>query len=99
MQNMAYKIRYSDVAISNLDDAYEYYGQFSNSALKKFKANFKNSLKSLKSNPFFQIKYKAVRALPMKGAPYIILFEIDEDLKTVYILSVFCTHQNPEKYP
>jgi len=27
------------------------------------------------------------------------LFDVDEKEKIVNILSVFCTHQNPEKYP
>ena len=96
---MGYKIKYSAPAKYDLDDAYFYYQQISKNVLKKFRTEIKKAEKRLKANPFFQIKYKSVHSLPLQGFPYMILFEIDETNSTVYIVGVFCTHQNPEKYP
>jgi hypothetical protein len=31
--------------------------------------------------------------------PYIVLFEVYENEKMVYIYSIFNTYQNPDKYP
>ncbi len=96
---MGYKIKYSAPAKDDLNDAYFYYHQISKNVLKKFRTEVKRAEKRLKANPFFQIKYKTVHSLPLHSFPYIILFEIDKASSIVYIVGVFCTHQNPEKYP
>lgn len=96
---MEYKIKVSKLATRNIDDAIGYYKKVSSSSAKNFKKRILEGYKFLKLNPFFVIKYNNVRALPVKKFPYILFFDVDEDNKIVSILSVFCTHQNPEKYP
>ncbi|RRQ46906.1 type II toxin-antitoxin system RelE/ParE family toxin [Chryseobacterium sp. SC28] len=96
---MAYKIVISPEAEKEIDHAFEYYAEFSKSAGKSFKKQLLDSYKKLRLNPFYERRYLNVRVLPFPKYPYIILFRIDELKKTVYILSVFCTHQDPEKYP
>ncbi|HCR75732.1 MAG TPA: type II toxin-antitoxin system RelE/ParE family toxin [Chryseobacterium sp.] len=96
---MAFKILVSPIANNNIDYAIKYYKMQSQSAAKSFKKKLLDAYKSLQINPFFAVKYKDVRAIPLKKLPYLVLFDADEKEKTVNILSVFCTHQNPEKYP
>lgn len=96
---MAYKIVISPEAEKEIDHTFEYYAEFSKSAGKSFKKQLLDSYKKLRLNPFYERRYLNVRVLPFPKYPYIILFRIDELKKTVYILSVFCTHQDPEKYP
>ena len=79
--------------------AVNYSKEISNSTASNFEKQLSKAYDQLERNPFFQIRYVDVRVLLLKKFPYIILFHIDEELKAVYILSVFCTHQNPEKYP
>ena len=50
-------------------------------------------------NPFFEIKIKNYRVLPLSKFPYIIIYKILEDTKIVDIVSIFHTSQNPKKYP
>lgn len=96
---MAFKILVSPIANNNIDDAIKYYKLQSQSAAKSFKKKLLDAYKSLQINPFFAVKYKDVRAIPLKKLPYLVLFDVDEKKKIVNILSVFCTHQNREKYP
>ncbi|OVE58456.1 type II toxin-antitoxin system RelE/ParE family toxin [Chryseobacterium mucoviscidosis] len=96
---MAFKILVSPIANNNIDDAIKYYKMQSQSAAKSFKKKLLDAYKSLQINPFFAVKYKDVRAIPLKKLPYLVLFDVYEKEKIVNILSVFCTHQNPEKYP
>ena len=96
---MVYKIIVSPEAEKEIDNAFEYYVGFSKSGGKSFNKQLSESYKKLKINPFFEKRYLNVRVLPFPKYPYIILFRIDEIKKKVFVLSVFCTHQNPEKYP
>lgn len=96
---MVYKIILSPKAEIEISDAFYYYSRFSKSAAKSFKKQLSDSYRKIRQNPFFEKKYYNVRVLPFSKYPYIILFRVDETAKKVFVLSVFCTHQNPEKYP
>ncbi len=96
---MAFDILVSPIAERNIDDAIRYYKIYSPSAAKNFRKKLFDVFKSLQINPFFTVKYRNVRAVPLKKLPYLVFFEIYEEEQIINIISVFCTHQNPEKYP
>ncbi|MCS3867239.1 plasmid stabilization system protein ParE [Chryseobacterium ginsenosidimutans] len=96
---MVYKIVLSPKAEIEIDDAINYYSKFSKSAATSFKKQLSDSYRKIRQNPFFEKKYNDVRILPFSKYPYIIIFRIDETAKKAFILSIFCTHQNPDKYP
>ena len=96
---MAFKIKVSSLATRNIDNALEFFHSKSKSSAKNFKKKLSEAYKTLKTNPYFALRYHEVRALPLINFPYLIFFDIDEELRIVNILSVFCTYQNPEKYP
>lgn len=96
---MAFEIFQYPEADEDILEAINYYIEISNSAASNFEKQLSKAYDQLERNPFFQIRYDDVRVLPLKKFPYIILFHIDEIKKFVYVISVFCTHQNPEKYP
>ena len=82
-----------------IDQAFEYYAQFSMSAIRNFNKTTRTSISQSREKPYFQVRYKGLRAVPFKSLPFIIFFNIDEELKTVFIYSVFNTYQDPSKYP
>ena len=98
-ENTNYKLRFSDIADKEIDQAIEYHSGNSEDGEYNFKAQLNRVLDALELNPFYQVRYKNIRALPFKSLPYIVLFEIDEQEKLVYIYSVFNTYQDPQKYP
>lgn len=98
-ENTNYSLRFSDIADEEIEQAIEYHSSKSENGEFNFRTQLNDALDILELNPFFQFRYKNIRALPFKSLPYLVLFEIYEDEKTVYIYSVFNTFQNPEKYP
>lgn len=96
---MSYNLDILDRAQEEIDQAYEYYAEISLSVLQSFDNQLEQVYQSLELNPFFQFRYKGLRALPFKSFPYMAFFEVDEQEKVVYIYSVFNTHQDPQKYP
>ncbi len=96
---MAYKLFASPQVDIDLEQAYEYYSNVAPKTILKFDRILNECYNALEINPFYQIRYKNVRALPFKKLPYIIFFTVDEPNKRVDILSVFQTDQNPDKYP
>lgn len=96
---MEFSFKFLPIAEENIEDATAYYAEISMKVLKSFNKQLDLSISRILINPFFQKRYKNVRAFPLKKFPYIIFYEVDENEKMIYILSVFCTHQNPVKYP
>lgn len=96
---MAYNLIIAPQAVTDIEDAFEYYNQFSERTLDLFDKELQQVFDILELNPFFQIRYKKLRAVPFKSLPYLVFFELDEKEKEVYIYSIFNTHQDTDKYP
>jgi len=96
---MSYKLIILDRAQEEIDEAYDYYSKISSGVLRSFDEHLEKVYQSLEANPFYEIRYEKLRALPFKSFPFVVFFKVDERSKTVYIYSVFHTSQNPEKYP
>jgi hypothetical protein len=64
----------------------------------KFLSDYKRRLKTLKINPFFEVRYNNIRCLPLEIFKYMIHFSVDETHNTVLINAVISTYQDPEEY-
>jgi toxin ParE1/3/4 len=87
-------------AQEEFEAAYRYYKE--NASLNvadTFHEDFEASLDVLEINPFYQVRTKSYRAIPLKKFPYLLFFEIEESDKIVKILALFHTSQNPSKWP
>lgn len=96
---MDFNYKFLPTAEKDIEEATDYYANISVKVLKNFNKQLDLAIDRIITNPYFQKRYRNVRAFAVKKFPYIIFYEISEDEKMIYILSVFCTHQNPEKYP
>lgn len=96
---MAFNLKFLPTAENNIEEATDYYANISSRVFNHFNESLDQTLLRIELNPFFQKKYGNVRSLRVKNFPYIIFYEVDENEEIIYVLSVFCTHQNPEKYP
>jgi toxin ParE1/3/4 len=86
-------------ALFDIQDAINYYDDIKIGLGEVFYDIVNEYIDAIAINPFYQIKYKDYRALPISKFPYIIFFYLDENIETAYIISVFNTNQNPDKYP
>ena len=96
---MIFEIVIEPRALLDIQDAIDYYESKQAGLGDYFYQEIDEHLELLSENPFFQIRYKDYRGLPIKKFPFIIFYFIDEKLKKVYVLSIFNTSMNPLKYP
>lgn len=96
---MEYKIVVSSKACRQFIKALDYYAEISLAIPAKFIYALESTYSRLSQNPFFAVRYKNVRAIPVKGFPYLLFFYVDEITKEVKIVSLFHTAKNPSKYP
>ncbi|MCD9575765.1 type II toxin-antitoxin system RelE/ParE family toxin [Flavobacterium soyae] len=96
---MIFNIVIEPRALADIQEAIDYYESKQSGLGEYFYQVIDEHLDTLSKNPFFEIRYKDYRGLPIKKFPFIIFYFIDEKVKTVYIMSVFNTSLNPSKYP
>lgn len=63
----------------------------------KFLADYKSRLKTLKTNPFFEVRYDEIRCLPLEIFKYMIHFSVDDVNNIVLVNAVISTYLDPEE--
>jgi toxin ParE1/3/4 len=92
---MAYKIIVSLNAQREIENAIDYYALHSHGAPAHFITAIKETFETLETNPFFCVRYKNIRAIKIRKFPYSLYFIVNEERKTVRILSCFHNKRNP----
>ena len=85
--------------LTDIQKAIDYYDEQQIGLGKIFNTSLDKHINALAKNPFYQLRYKDYRALPIKKFPYLILFYINESVKTAHIIAIFHTAQNSDKLP
>lgn len=86
-------------ALKDAQKAINYYDEQLIGLGEKFNKALDKHIATIGKNPFYQLRYKDYRALPIKKFPYIIVFYVNENTNTVFISAVFNAKQNPKKLP
>jgi plasmid stabilization system protein ParE len=95
--NSAYKIKFIPAANEDLRNAVLFYHDISPILSKRFIKEIDLNINLIKSKPLlFPIKIQNFRIAPLKKFPFIIGYYIDNTNKSIQILSVFHTSQNPK---
>jgi plasmid stabilization system protein ParE len=91
-----FKILITPEAVSDVENASDWYELHAKGLGKRFYKEIKFHLKSLKNLSFgFQVRYSDVRCVTVKNFPFLIHYRILEESKTITIIAVFHTSQNP----
>ena len=91
-----YKIVFSPKAITDIEEAINYYNQQLLGLGNKFISDLIIIYKAINGNPFFAtIKYDNVRCAGLKKFPFSIHFTIDKERRIVTIVAVFNTWKEP----
>ena len=96
---MEFKIIISPRAQLEIEVITDYYFEISPNVLLKFHEMLEGTYECLKINPFFKKRYKNFRAIPIFKFPYLLFYTIDEDTRTIKIISCFHTSRSTKKYP
>lgn len=82
----------------DIQDQIHFYNDKQNGLGKRFHNEIKSTFKSIRKNPYYQIRYKNVRCLPLKKFPAMVHYTIDKNEKQITIRAVFHTSQTPNKW-
>jgi len=95
-----YTVKLLTEAELELTDACKWYEKQQTGLAKKFLSEVKHYLKLISKNPMqFDIKFsKRYRFAVLKVFPYLISYRIEEETKRVYVISIFHTSRNPDKF-
>lgn len=96
---MVYKISISPRAQNEIVKAVDFYAVHSVDAPNNFIKQLQKGYGILTINPYFRVQYKNARSLKLKKFPYSLFYTVDENLKSVRILSCFHNKRNPKKGP
>ena len=93
-----YKIEADPRVKQDLQEAMDFLKSRRKGLDTKFLADYKSRLKTLKTNPFFEVRYDVIRCLPFEIFKYMIHFSVDEVNNIVLINAVISTYQDPDAY-
>ena len=91
-----YKIQADPRVKLDLQEAIDFLKSRRKGLDSRFISDYKSCLKTLKTNPFFEIRYDDIRCLPLEIFKYMIHFSIDVVNNIVLINAVISTHLNPD---
>lgn len=95
-----YNIELIADAENELSEAYDWYNKKQSGLGNRFFNEVSSYFIRIAENPFkFAVKYdNQLRFAPLPIFPYLICYWIDEKIKTVFVLSIFHTSQNPDRF-
>ena len=82
----------------DIQDQIHFYNDRQKGLGKRFHNEVKSTFKIIRKNPFYQIRYKDVRCLPLKKFPAMVHYTLDENKKEITVRAVFNTSQSPKKW-
>lgn len=97
---MAFKISITKLAEQDINNAIDYYLNFvkSSTTAENFYNEVIEAFEAISINPFYRF-YNSFRGKPLHNFPYIVFFDVHEEINNVEILGVFNTNQDTNKYP
>lgn len=96
---MAYRIIISPRAQQEIENAIDFYALYSAKAPLSFVTALSETYRVLEKNPNYRVRYKNVRAIKIRKFPYSLYFTINQDEKTIRVLSCFHNKRNPDRRP
>jgi len=95
---MVTKITFSQKALINTIEIIEWYDKQSKGLGSRFFQALQKGYKIILKNPYFQIRYKDVRCLPLEKFPYMIHFIVEDEGNRTLILGIKNSHQDPKTW-
>ena len=82
-----YQVNLDPEAVIEIQEGIEFYDEQMPGLGRKFENTVNKHVVAISKNPFYQIRFKNIRCLPIKKYPYIILFKINESEQSVRVIS------------
>lgn len=96
---MRFKVVIEPRALADIQDGIDYYEEQLEGLGERFSTTVDHYLKSISLNPHYQVRYEDYRAIPTGKFPYLIVYYLNEEQETAYVMAVFHTSQDPKNLP
>ena len=93
---MAFRLKIEPLAKFDIQTEINYYNSKQKGLGKRFHNEVKIYFNTIKSSPFYQIRYDDVHCLPLKTFPAMIHYTIDDSNKLVTVRAVVNTNKDPK---
>ena len=94
---MSYRHIFDPVAAKEYEDAFKWYEERSFFAADNFILSVENAISAICANPCrYRNTYKNLREITIKKYPFNLIYFVDEDKKSITILSLFHHRRNPK---
>lgn len=92
---MDFNVLISKKATLEIEESITYYQEINKALANRFYIEVNENIEVIKRNPFiFPIKFDTFRETPLKIFPFVIVYEIIDNL--IIIVDVFHTSRNPD---
>lgn len=95
---MEFTIQIEPEVYQDIQAAISWYEEKQQGLGERFFQTVFQKIENLKINPFYQIRYKNFRCLPLQNFPYMIHFSVNEESKIVTVSAVLSTHIDNKKW-
>jgi hypothetical protein len=93
-----FKVELNQKALTNVQNCFDYYQNLADGLGDRFLDDIDKAIEALEINPFYQIRYDAVRCLPLQIFPFLVHFVVFEDKKLVRIYDILHTSIDPAEW-
>jgi len=91
-----FSISISQAALGDIEMAKLYYEAKLKGLGNRFTNQVKYSINKLSIHPYFQVRYKNIRCVPIPKFPFLIHFYVNEEEKVIEIFALIHTARNPD---
>ncbi len=93
---MGFKLIYAVEVFDDLQENIDWYNKKQTGLGSRFFKAVKDQTIRIKKNPYATaVRYDDVRCAKVKGFPFLVHFEIFQDLNIIKVIAVFSTHRDP----
>ena len=94
---MRFQLKIDIDALNDIQETFEWYELRSKELGSRYNTQTKKQINSLKKDPYlFSIKYNEIRCKKIEKFPFLIHYQINENLNFVTVFAIFHTSRNPE---
>ena len=95
---MTYSFNLRQEASEEYVNAFDWYREQEPKLGDKFQKAVSNKLNLICTNPYhYKASYKNFREALIHKFPFLIIYAIDEDIKSITVIAIFHTRRNPKK--
>lgn len=95
---MNFLIKVEPEALQDIQEAIYWYDRQQPGLGRRFYDQLNIAIDRLKQNPYYQIRYRSVRCLPLAKFPFMIHYSVDETNSIIFIWAIFNTSLNPKRW-